>query len=376
MLLHRVIFKEIALIFSLCVGTLLVLMLTGRMLQLRELLITHNLDIIDLLKLFFFLSPFFLQIIIPIGCMLAVFLTMLRMSTDREIIALKTGGVGLYKLQAGPILFCLLMSGATLFISLYGVSWGMDNFKASLVEMVRSKGLPAVREGVFSTDIPGVVLYAGELEDDGAVLKDVVVGDKTQPRTRSYITAPKGRMETDPDRGEIVFTLEDGSLFRYRDADVAVLTFGSYVVRLSLGGVLKDDDTKGVGKPKEMSWDRLKALAVDADVIREKGASFLRKVRVEIQKRFALPAACMVLGLFAMSTATAFQGLARHWGLILAVSFFLLYYTLFSLGLGLGEAGSLPPFVGLWTPNLLFFFLGLWALKQTAAERHFTFIRH
>ena len=77
----------------------------------------------------------------------------------------------------------------------------------------------------------------------------------------------------------------------------------------------------------------------------------------------------MVLGLFALPMAASFSGLNRQWGLILALGFFLFYYTLLSLGLSLGETGAVPPVFGLWLPNGLFLVVGCWGLVTAARER-------
>ena len=81
-LLQRRLFLEHAKTFFLSMAVLLLFILMGRALQLRDMLLGLELNIWDTLRLFGYLSPFFLLIICPIACMLAVFLTFLRMSTD------------------------------------------------------------------------------------------------------------------------------------------------------------------------------------------------------------------------------------------------------------------------------------------------------
>lgn len=85
-------FKELVSIFLLCLGALLSLILIGRGLQLRELFLGLDLGLTDATLLFLYLVPFFMLLVVPVACMLSVFLTFLRMSTDRELVALKAGG--------------------------------------------------------------------------------------------------------------------------------------------------------------------------------------------------------------------------------------------------------------------------------------------
>src|SRR6056297_3498957 len=138
-LLQRQIFKETGTLFAICVAGFLSLILIGRMLQMRELFMSQGLNLLDLGRLFVYLSPLFLLLILPVACMLSQFLTFLRMGSDREITALKAGGIGISSCLQGPVLFCSLISLLTLGVSLYGVSWGSSNFRTTLLDLARTK---------------------------------------------------------------------------------------------------------------------------------------------------------------------------------------------------------------------------------------------
>ena len=366
-LVHRRIFRELAFLFSLCAAALLSLLLIGRLLQLRELFITQNLNLGDLLKLFFYLSPFFLLLIIPIACMLAVFLTFLRMGTDRELTALKAGGVSLYQLLPAPAAFCLLGAVATAFVSLFGVSWGMAHFRTTVLDLARTKTQLVLQPGVFNRDFPGLMVFARQVDSQAGVLSEVLVQDRTRKDITATILAPSGSVRTDTQQGQILFALKDGTIYRQEKEGVSVLSFGEYVVRLDLSKLVHGYDL-GEVRPKEMSFTRLLELAADPNLAATHSPNFVRKVGVETQLRLAMPLACPVLGLFALPMACAFGGLRQQWGLLLALGFFIFYYSLLSLGRAMGEAGSLAPALGLWLPNLVFALVGTAGLRLTVRE--------
>ena len=110
-LLQRQIFKEIANLFVLAVGVLLTLILISRAVQMRELFLGLDLGILDTVLLFGYMTPLFLMLVIPIACMLSVFLTFLRMSTDRELVALRAGGINIYQMLPAPLLFSVICIG-------------------------------------------------------------------------------------------------------------------------------------------------------------------------------------------------------------------------------------------------------------------------
>jgi len=360
--LQRQLFGELLHLFLLCLGSLLTLVLIGRGLQLRELFLGLDLGLADAVLLFVYLTPFFMLLVVPVACMLSVFLTFLRMSTDRELIALKAGGVSLYQMLAAPVLFCVLCTLLTLGISLQGLAWGMANFRATVMDIANSRARVVVQPGVFNKDIPGLTLFARQVDPADSRLSQVIVEDRSREDATLTILAPTGAIATDEARGELLFRLQNGRLYKTEGQQVSVLGFGEYVVRIDLGLMFKGLDL-GKVKPKELSWEQLRVLAQDTD------NKYLRKVIVELHKRWVFPAACLVLGLFAMPLACAFEGLRRQVGVVLALLMFLAYYSLLSFGLTTGETGAIPPEIGLWTPNVLFLAAGLWGLRLTARER-------
>lgn len=308
-----------------------------------------------------------MMLVVPVACMLSVFLTFLRMSSDRELIALKAGGISIYQMLPAPIFFCLLCTGLSLIVSLNWLAWGMSSFRSDLMEIANTQARIVIQPGVFNKDIPGLTLFARTVDPSTGSLRQVIVEDQSRPDSSLTIIAPKGETSTDEARGEIIFRLQDGRIYKTEKEQVTVLGFGEYLVRLDLEKLFKGLDLGDI-KPKEMSWNQLITLDVAA-YAQETNERHARKVVVEIHKRWALPFACLVLGLFAMPLACAFEGMKRQLGIVTALLMFLVYYSLFSFGLSMGESRAIPPVIALWTPNILFAVLGLYGLHLTARER-------
>lgn len=374
-LLTRQLFREIVSLFFLCLGSLVCLIVIGRFLQLRDLLLGLDIGLWDLLVLFFYMSPFFLLLLIPVACMLSVFLTLLRMSTDRELIALKSGGVSLYRLLPAPALFCVLCTLATMLVSLYGLSWGIDHFRARVVDLARSKTQLVLQPGVFNKDFPGLMVYARQVDNSRGLLEEIIVEDQTRDPITATILAARGAITTDPAQGVILIVLEDGRIYRQEEDRVSVGTFDRYQVRLNLSRLLRGFELFDLfdAQPRELSMRQLRELFDDPSLMANYNydAKDYRKIRVEIQKRWALPAACLVLGMLAVPLACAFEGLDRRYGIFLALSCFLVYYSFLSFGISLGETGSVDPRVGLWLPNVLLACIAAWGIRQVARERSF-----
>ncbi|WP_027178744.1 LPS export ABC transporter permease LptF [Maridesulfovibrio bastinii] len=351
-LLHRQIFKELAGIFTISLSGFMGLILIGRILQFRELFMTQSLTALEMGKLFLYLCPFFLLVLTPIATMLSIFLTFLRMSSDNEITALKSGGLSLYRMIPAPLVFCILCTLADVFFSMYGLSWGTENFRKALVDFAKTKSQLAIQPGVFNTDFPGLVFYADKVDKDTSRMHSVFVRDSTRKGITATIVAPFGEILTDAKNGRLMIHLEDGRIYQQQKEQLSVLKFRNYNVRIPLSDLLQGYSVDEP-RPKEMGWDKL--LSVQRQGLSSgHDGRFLRKVSVEIQKRMSLPVACLVLGMFAMPIACIFRGLKQQYGLIISMGLFLVYYTMLSLGISLGESGSVSPVIGLWVPNIVF----------------------
>lgn len=365
--MHRQIFKEHVSIFCLAMFSLVFLIVIGKVLQLRELFLGLDIGILEMLKLFGFLIPAVLLMIIPIATMLSVFLTFLRMSSDRELVALKASGVSLYQLLPAPVLFGSLCTLLTLWVSMFGIAWGMDNFRSSVLELAQTRAKVVLQPGVFNKSIPNLMIYSRSSSLATGELEHVLVQDTSRDTGGVTIVAPTGKIISDTAQGEIRFVLHNGKIYRQNDNEVSVLGFNQYVVRLALSQLVKGVHL-GKLRPSGMSYSQLQAIKKDPSIA--ESSSFVRKTDVEIPKRWAMPFACLVLGLFAMPLACAFEGMRQQMGVILALGNFLVYYSLLSISMKSGEGGGgISPDISLWIPNVLFAGLAIAGLYFTANER-------
>ncbi len=365
---HRHIFYEIGRTFVLSLSCLLGIILLGRMLQLREALMGQAVSLWDIAQLFFYLCPFFLMLVMPIAVMLAVFLTFLRMSTENELVALKASGLSLYQLLPTPLFFSVLAAVCTLFISYYGLSWGMEQFRDKMFQLVNTRTEMTIQAGVFNQQIPGITFYANQVKNgQQGEMRFVFVQDKRQKGITYNIVADLGKLAIDKEEDELFIGFENGHIYR-RDKDkLNIMQFASYAIHLPLTNLFGNFHINK-DKPSDMSVAKLLALRDHPDKYPNLDIP-PEKIRMELTKRRAMPAACFVLGLFAMPIACIFRGMRQQYGLILALGIFMLYYSFFSVAASIGKTGLISPELGMWGTNILFLLIALHAMHLAANER-------
>ncbi|MBW2706929.1 MAG: LptF/LptG family permease, partial [Deltaproteobacteria bacterium] len=105
------------------------------------------------------------------------------------------------------------------------------------------------------------------------------------------------------------------------------------------------------------------------DKLAGKDEEAFQKAKMELHRRYSIPAACLALGLLAFPLGIQSKTAKRSFGLILGLFFFFTYYLLLTAGYSFGKSGLLPPEIGMWLPNFVMTGIGLFFLFQTGRDR-------
>ncbi len=128
------------------------------------------------------------------------------------------------------------------------------------------------------------------------------------------------------------------------------------------GAVVQTDRTMTIGELREAARN---VRPASEPVSLARAASY----EVEIQKKFALPAACLVLALAAMAIAFSFPRGGRWLVFGASLPLFGAYYTLLMVGESLAERLVVSPVVGMWGGNALLLTAALLAVWRRNALR-------
>src|SRR5262249_46779725 len=191
--------------------------------------------------------------------------------------------------------------------------------------------------------------------------------DERKPDEQRFITAREGRLLWDEVNRRVTLRLLDGSIHetnpnalqKYRE-----VRFRLYDITL----VLENPLVKQGGTPKgdrEMTLGELQAATQKA--IESKGNP--NPYLVEIHKKFAIPAACMIFSALGVPLSIRAHGGGR-WGAFVAfLPIVLFYYVCLTLGETIGDRGRIPPWLAMWGPNLIVGTLALYLLRANLKER-------
>ena len=365
--LYLYLLRELVPAFSLGVIGFTFVLLTGRILQLTELLVNKGVPLGYILSLLYLLFPRFLVLTIPMATLLSVLMAFNRLSSDNEITALKASGVSLYQMIPPVLAFSFATFAVTTLLSLHAVPRANEGSRALLYEIASTKASAGVREKVFNDDFDGLVLYVEEIRPKTLRWEKVFISDSRNPAEVLTILAQEGEVLPDPGALAIILRLKNGSIHKLGKEPNAYqkIDFNTYDLRLHLKTELerKKTDEK---HPADMTLTEL-SQAIRA--LQTKGAD--AKIQwIKVHEKFSIPFACLVFGLIGIPLglqSRVARG-SKSSGFTWAIGLLLIYYLLTNAGNSLAERGLVLLEVGVWSANTVFVFLGVYLLIKAANE--------
>ncbi len=364
---NRYILKEMLPPFCINVLVFSFLFIMTKMVEITNWIVNYNLNVWSVLALIACMMPLFLMFIFPMSVMMTILLTFLRLSSDNEIVALKSCGLSIYGLLP-PVLIsgiagCLL----TGFMTLYGVPQAKTALADMAMKMAASNIDIGLKERTFNDAFKDVMLYVNRIDLKSKKLIDVFIEDKRRPDVISTVVAPEGRLYSEPEKFMYHLILFNGTIHQTNRKDRAAnsISFKTYKLSLDLQKEFASVETRHKGR-QEMSIAELRRFMEERP---EKDEDYY-DAQIILHRRFSIPVACLALSLIAFPLGIQSKTTKRSYGLILCLFFFLLYYLMLTAGYAFGENGAYPPVIGMWLPNFVMAGLGLFFLFQTARERN------
>ena len=370
-IISRYVLKEVFTFFSISLLTFTGLLLTVRMLRLTSLIVNRGVELAQIAKVFLAIIPTFLEIALPMATLLGVMLAFARMCGDSEMVVLRASGISLLKFLVPIGIFAAAVGSTGLFVSFVLRPWGFSTLSTALFEIARSKSTSGLTEGVFNK-IGQLTLYAEKIDYQSGDLSKVIVDDKRNDTQRKVVVAQRGKIVADEQTQTLSLLLGEGVVHETDGENYSRTAFQSN--SLSVNPMELKEDAKKGAVARELPGPELLRLAdyykqqlrsTDSDAIEVSGQTLTRKellkkfrrAKIEYGQRLSLPYASVVMAFVGMALGIMSPRTQRTWGAGFAATLglvvFILYYSVFSIGLTLADSGALKVWIALWAPNIL-----------------------
>ncbi len=369
-LLTRYILREV-LSHAVLGGVLFTFVLfTSRLGKILEIVVRDSASLTDVTRLIAYFLPEALVVTIPMAVLVGILLGLSRLAADSEITAMRASGMSAFDFVRiiSVVSFGALLFG--LFNSLYLAPHSASALLRLEERLKYAQASFEVEPRVFDEDFKNIVLYVQDVRPgSGAALwHHVFIADLTQPASPRITTADQAIVTTEGP-GDLHLLLKDGGEHQISDTDpnqYNIETFATADVPMQAGA---QDDThisRSDTRILALSLSELHRRAVlgDAPGATAADRAAARPFRIELNKRFSYPFACLVLMLVGVPLGLSSKRGGKSTGFVLTILLVVIYYVLSLIGTAVASQGKLSPFLGVWGANLIFAAAGAILLQQ------------
>jgi len=360
-LLDRYIGREVASHAILGLAVFTFVFFIPKLVQLMDLVVRHSGGIGTVALLFLCVLPPVLVFTIPMAVLVGVLIGLGRLSADSEIVALHASGISLRRLllPIGAVAFgCSLV---TLLITFWLSPLSVRTVRRLEDRILSSQAPFAVQPRVFDERFPHWVLYVQDVSAGATRWRDVFLASSGNSQTSSITTAKDALVLSGAEKDEIEIHLGDGGTHEYDDRQpdrYNLTTFGETDIPIEVAG-------SGAGPSKAAVQESEKFLP---SLLTESGPAW-RDAHVEIQRRIAFPAACLVFALLGVPIGVRPRRGGRAAGMILTLVLIGGYYFIFVTGDHMARQGRISPGLGIWAANIVATLLGFYFLGRVETVR-------
>ncbi len=353
--------------------------------NLIEQILVRGVAIKDALQVLLITLPHIVVLTIPMSFLFGVLLAVGRMNAENEIVAMQAGGIPARRLLRPIVALGVLLTmlnGYLFLVVIPGSGRELRELKVRL--FAEAKNLGRIEPGVFHEQLPNVLLYLRNADMDTGEWSDVLFFDSSDPAEERLTLAKRGRMVTagvdaKTTTGEMPeveqwIRLEEVVTHQFSKSDPETYRInrtrsqlfrpdigGGGTVRFRLG--IRERDTMEL-----ISFLRGGDLSSseDSEVSLEQGDTEIerRHAAVELNKRLAIPFACVVFAFLALPLGVGSRSGGRGRGFVVSVAVVLVYYLVANQGELMAMEGRVPPWLGIWLPNIVLMVVALYLMTR------------
>jgi LPS export ABC transporter permease LptG/LPS export ABC transporter permease LptF len=362
-LLSRVAFAEVATSASLGASLFLMVLFLQRASQLFSILVNSSATPGTVATLFLLLLPASMPFAMPLGVLAGTLIALSRMSNDGEIIALRAAGVPSRRVARPVAAFAILASLFTGYCTLSLTPWCQAKLTKLANKIAASQLTSDIQPRVFDETFPNTILYVSDVLPGQPVhWRGVFMADTTPADQRKSAAVERGE-------GPRVTLGQDAlveSDKRGNKLQMSLLRESSYEAAADPGSYYHVHSPHGEQVLEAAERGPQKKATVDATPTRELLAAAHNSVEasIELNRRFALPLACLLLALTGLPLGISSKKGGKSAALAITVFFAFLYYTVLLGLIGLAKDGRVKPEVAVWTPNVIFAIMAIVLLSR------------
>ncbi|MCX5666532.1 MAG: LPS export ABC transporter permease LptG [Candidatus Omnitrophica bacterium] len=308
---------------------------------------------------FYYIPTIFIQII-PMAALLSTIYVLSNLNKNNEIIAMKSSGVGLWR-----ILTPLLVLGFLISVFTFMVNDRVIPLTSKVSQMIRREELEKYKasdkelkviENVAVYGTGNRIVFARSYDTVEKKLSDIIIHEHDAKERLVLKTTANSAIWTGSEWKFI-------KVITYK-VDNAGKILGSPVFYNEKIIPLKERPRDFANKELKAEFMSYQELHNYIDNFRGSGMKITRNLLVDLNYKLAFP----FISLIIIMVAAPFALLTMRGGVMIGIGtsivIGLLYYAVIAISLAFGKAGILPPILAAWSGNIIFTGAGIYLLNK------------
>ncbi|MBI3260066.1 MAG: LptF/LptG family permease [Ignavibacteriae bacterium] len=360
-----------------------------------------------------------LVLAVPMGILFSTLMAFGSMSDAQETTIIKASGGGLSRMILPSLLFGIIVFYAMFYYSDNIVPDSNHRFKDLLEDIKRKRPTFSIEAGQFSTQLGGYTILSRHVDSVTRYLKGVTIYDNRQQIQKNVVSAETGTISFSQDFSKLIVILYNGEIHQFNSLnqnDFRKITFVKHQITINTEDFdfTRSDEKKLSRGDREMRISDMKAVVrvadsnsrsldslfakeikthlnyvaasdnEDNDLSKEsiftqienrislfraaiESQSYQRgkydkqtlKYEVEIDKKYAIPFACIVFILIGCPLGIMTKRGNFGISALLSLGFYTLYWGCLKVGEILADRGNVSPSMGMWSGNIIIGLAGL-----------------
>lgn len=335
--------------------------------RILELVVRNSAPIPSVAELFFLTLPTAFTVTIPMGVLVGILIGLSRMAADSEVTAMRASGMGIRRFITIVGVFGIAAWLVALANSIFIAPKSAEALAGLQNRLAASQVSFEVQPRVFYENFKNYVLYVQDTRSasGAAVWKNVFMADISTPGA-ARITIAERAVVTNGASNSIRIHLVSGEIHETSTrapGQYQINTFNELDTELSLPETQKP--AQEVVPVAQLSTPELMRQT------HNRNPEFARWYWIELNRRFALPTACLVLVLIGIPLGLSSRKGGKGAGFVVTIVLVFVYYFISVTGISLARGGKLPPVLGVWMANIIFGVVGtllLWRVDRMPIE--------
>ena len=359
-ILDKYIFREVckAFLFGICAFSA-VFIGSGTLFKIAKYITDYGASLSAVVKVFVFGLPNVIMWTFPMSMLLATLLTFGRLSSSSEITAMKSCGIGFFRIAMPAILLGFLVSIVAILFNEHVVPWANTAYRNVVYYEIQGKSGAKSQDHIILKDIKDGqiqrLLYARRYDADSQSLQSITLQEFDGAGKVSHVENAEYAEFTGKE-----WVMHNGMLYDISDGESEhTLRFNTQVLPINASPRQIVREQKD---PEELTMKELKAQ------IRIMKTQYVdtNKLETELYQRITVPMASLIFALIGVPLGLQPTRNSSSAGFAMSVIIIFFYYALMTMANAIGRSGVLSPMLAVWIPNIVGLIAGLFLIRKAS----------